>query len=241
MAKIPDSPEQIFDDFSQDVRRAFGAEVVSLALFGSGARGEYIPKKSDINFLVVLTQKGIADLKGGLELVHKWRKFNVSTPLFLTRQYIETALDTFPIEFLDMKTYHQQVYGEDILAGLQIKGEHLRHQIERELRGKLIYLRSGFLTAGNDRGNLLEMLSASVPAISSIFEGLLHLKSLPPAGSRKEAFEAAARAFKLNGDVFRNVMNIKRGEWRGSKVQVQDIATAYIAEMAKLVMIVDTM
>ena len=56
MARIPDKPEEIFQEIILDYKVIFGPDLVSIILYGSGARGEYIPKKSDINFLILLTE-----------------------------------------------------------------------------------------------------------------------------------------------------------------------------------------
>lgn len=241
MAKIPNSPEEIFEEFTRDVQGVFDSDLTSIVLYGSGAKGEYVPKQSDINFLIVLSSKGIENLDKAFELVHKWQKRNVAVPLFLTCNYINSALDTFPIEFLDMKNAYQMVYGEDVLKDLQIKNADLRHQIERELRGKLLHLREGFLSTGNDREQLREMLAAAVSTFVSIFKGLLYLKGEEIPDKKPQIFEKSARLFGLQDTVLAQLINIKSGEWRGSKVQLQDIAKTFIGEIKKLVEIVDTM
>ncbi|MFQ6116607.1 MAG: hypothetical protein ACE5NG_21335, partial [bacterium] len=192
MSRIPNSPEEIFEDFSYDFQNVYESDLISIALYGSGAKGEYVPRKSDINFLIVLSQNGIENLDRALNLIPKWRKRNVAVPLFLTKAYIESALDTFPIEFLNMKNHYKMVFGEDVLRDLEIRREHLRLQIERELRGKLIYLREGFLSTGNDRERLKEMLSASVPAFTSIFAALLYLKEERAPDSKAQVFARTA-------------------------------------------------
>lgn len=241
MPKIPESPREISKEFTEDVQKIFGPDLISIILFGSGAKGEYIPKKSDINFLIVLSQKGIDRLDQALDLVAKWQKFNVAVPLFLTKEYIESALDTFPIEFLDMKKFHQLVFGQDVLEDLEINKSDLRRQIERELRGKLIYLRTGFLGAGNERSHLQQMLSASVTAFISIFEGLLYLKGQVLPDSKIKIFQQTADIFDLKASVFTQLSNIKNGKWHGSKIQLQEITMAYIGEIKKLVEAVDKM
>lgn len=239
MPRIPESPEDIFARFTEDVQAAFGEELVSIALFGSGARGEYVPEKSDINFIVVLTQKGMDRLNAALDLVAKWRKVKVAVPLFLTQEYIDSALDTFPIEFLGMHKFHKNVFGKDCLSGLEIESNDLRRQIERELRGKLIYLRTGFLSAGGNRGRLQEMLAASVAAFNAIFEGLLYLKGQDLPETRLKVFEKAAELFNLDKSVFAQLTLIKKGEWHGSQVQLQEIAMSYIFQIKKMVELVN--
>ena len=80
MAKIPNKPEEIFSEITNDFKGIFGNELISIILYGSGARGDYISGISDINFLFILTQKGIEDLSRTLGLVTRWKKRNVATP-----------------------------------------------------------------------------------------------------------------------------------------------------------------
>lgn len=241
MAKIPHSPESIFEEFTQDVQAVYNSDLTSIVLYGSGAKGEYVPKKSDINFLIVLSQKGIENLDKALELIPKWQKRKVAVPLFLSKEYIASALDTFPIEFLDMKNAYKLVYGEDVLKDIEIKNDDLRHQVERELRGKLLHLREGFLSTGNERDDLRAMLAASVSTFVSIFEGLLHLKGEKIPSTKAQIFEKTAELLGLQKNVLVQLINIKNGQWHGSKVQLQDIAKTFIGEIKKLVEIVDKM
>src|SRR3972149_4431743 len=156
-----------------------------------------------------------------MDLVGKWKKNKGAVPLFLTKEYISSALDTFPIEFLGMKNFHKLVYGENVLAELNIDKRHLRHQIERELRGKLIYLITGFMNNGNNREQLQQMLATSVSTFISIFEALLYFQGQVLPATKAKVFESAAASFKLDKTVFSQLLNIKRNEWRGSKVQLQ--------------------
>lgn len=239
MAKIPESPEEIFKEFTEDYASVFASDLRSIVLYGSGAKGEYIPKKSDINFLIVLTRVGIDNLDKALELIPKWQKRNVAVPLFLTKEYVDSALDTFPIEFLDMKNAHKLIYGEDILIDLQIDRNDLRRQLERELRGKLLHLREGFLSTGYNRDRLRDMLAATVPAFNSIFAGLLYFKNEKLPASKAEMFERTTEVFNLDKTVFATLIGIKKGKWHGSTVQLHDITKAYIRQVKKLVEIVD--
>lgn len=241
MAKIPDAPEEIFEELTADYSAAFEGDLTSIILYGSGAKGEYVARRSDINFLIVLSQDGIDSLDRAIDLIPKWRKRNVAVPLFLTQAYIESALDTFPIEFLHMRKHHKLVFGEDVLEGLEISKKDLRLQIERELRGKLLYLREGFLRTGHDRETLREMLSSSVTAFASIFEALLYLKEDSTPDSKAQVFERTAQQFSLENSVFTQLLNIRSGEWQGSRIQLLDITKAYISQIKNLVEIVDKM
>ena len=81
-------------------------------------RGDYIRGKSDINFLIVTTEKGIQDPEKFFSLMSKWRKKRIAIPVLLTREDICSSLEVYPIEFLSMKRHYRVVFGEDVLAGL---------------------------------------------------------------------------------------------------------------------------
>ncbi len=239
MSKIPQSPEEIFNDFINDIKLVFNTELVSIALYGSGAKGEYVRKKSDINFLVVLTEDGIKKLSGAFELVKKWNKRKVAAPLFLTRNYIETSLDSFPIEFLNMKKFHKLVYGEDILSGLEISKAHLRLRCEEQVKGKLLHLRGEFLrTLGNKR--LLEsLLTATIPAFVSLFTALLEYKDIEVPESKRDAIMQTAESFSLNKEIFNRVLAVREKTLKLSKVELIQLTQDYIEEIRKCAQIVD--
>ncbi len=88
MAKVPKKPEEIFAEITDEYQQIFGADLISIILYGSGAGEDYIPGKSDLNFLITLTDQGIERLDRALETVARWRKRNVAIPLFMTRSYL---------------------------------------------------------------------------------------------------------------------------------------------------------
>ncbi|MCH8306175.1 MAG: nucleotidyltransferase domain-containing protein, partial [Candidatus Marinimicrobia bacterium] len=64
MFKKPVKPEEVYEEFSSGIESIFGSNLLSIYLYGSGARGEYIQGKSDINFLVVIKSEGLKFLSG---------------------------------------------------------------------------------------------------------------------------------------------------------------------------------
>ena len=74
MSTIPKDPKDIFNELTKDYQDIYGSDLVSIILYGSAASGNYIPKKSDINVLIVLTEEGINRLHQSLKIVEKWHK-----------------------------------------------------------------------------------------------------------------------------------------------------------------------
>jgi len=241
MPKIPHQPEDIFEEFVQDCREAFGADLVGVILYGSGARGEYVPRKSDINFMIVLTQSGINTLGRALPLVSRWHKRRVSTPLFLTEQYIASSLDTFPIEFLNIQAAYRVVYGQDLLKGLVMDRTFLRLQCERELKGKLLQLRENFLETEGKKHLIADLVTQSLPTFFSIFQAVLALRGKPPVSGKDVLVSNMSQETGLDRQTFLDLAAVRAGTKKLTSREAVPLMQNYIEEIRKLSMLVDTM
>ena len=241
MAKIPKRPEEVFDELRSDYAALFGDDLMAIALYGSGARDEYVPKKSDLNFLIILSEAGIERLGNALDVVKKWEKRSTPVPLFLTRDYIESSLDAFPLEFFNIKSAYRVIYGDDMIGDLEIKKDNLRLQCERELKGKLLLLRESFLQAHGETRRLTELIRRSLPASISIFKALLHLKEERIPEKNEALIQATAERFDLNKALLRTLWQIKTGEQRPGKAEIRQIVLRYISEIKALSKQVDQM
>ncbi|MDZ7290732.1 MAG: nucleotidyltransferase domain-containing protein [candidate division KSB1 bacterium] len=241
MKRIPESPEMINKEYVTDWQTAFGREVESIILYGSGARGEYIPGKSDINFLVIVTPVGMTKLRQAVEITEKWRKHAVAVPLVLTRDYVHASLDSFPIEFLNMKLHHTLVFGQDVLADLEIPSQNLRLQLEREVKGKLLHLRQILLGQGYNREALREALLSSIKPFAALFEALLFLHGETVPSQRKEVFQKVVRLANLNGGFVEVLFRLQNSPKRLYREELWELAEDYLAQIEALSTYIDRM
>src|SRR4030042_4571702 len=100
MTKIPRKPEEIFAEIAGDYLQVFGEDLISIILYGSGAGEDYIPGKSDLNFLFTLTEQGIEGLESALDPVRRRRKRNVAIPLFIPGSSLAGSQAAYPTQFL---------------------------------------------------------------------------------------------------------------------------------------------
>ena len=129
-------PKDIFAEITRDYKEAYGNDLVSIILYGSGAGADYQPGTSNLNFLIILSEDAIDHLDKALGTVTRWKKKNVSVPLVMTDSYIRSSLDSYPLEFLNMKSRYECVYGKDVLKDLSFPKDDLRLQCEREIKVK---------------------------------------------------------------------------------------------------------
>lgn len=241
MGKIPQALENNLKQFQADVKALFGQDLVSVTVYGSAVTADYVPKKSDMNVLVVLTESGIGNLLPVQSYIRKWQKKKISNPLFLTESYIEESLDSFPIEFLNMQSDYVVLSGKDVLAGLAIDNKDLRLQCERELKGNLLHLRQGFIETQGKAKNLQMLIAESIVAFVSVFRGLLRLKQVEPASLKQDIIQQTCTEFKLNLQLFSTMFALRRGEKKMSKEDLEETVKQYIESIQLLSKTVDRM
>jgi hypothetical protein len=239
MAKIPDQPQEVFVPLTQDYLKVFGNDLVSLIVYGSAASGAYVKGHSDINLLIVLTDAGLSRINAAFDTVKSWKKRKVATPLVMTKSFIETSLDSYPIEFLNMKNSHVPVYGEDVLANLAFQPADLRLQIERELKGKIILLRQGYLETEGSARQVKQLIRKSFTAFVSIFNALLYLKREKTPQSKQETIQEICDLFSMDAALFKQCSDIREGKDKLTGPEIIATFNKYLQEVEKISIIVD--
>jgi len=239
MSKVPQKPEETFGEFVHDYKQLYGSDLISVILYGSSVRGEYIPGTSDINFMVTLTDDALDSLSQAMPLVAKWQKSRVSAPLFLSTSYIASSLDSFPVEFLNFQIAYRLIYGEDVLRDLAFDRRLVRIQCERELKGKLLQLRQNFLVTGGDKKAIADLIRTSLPTFFSIFQAILFLHLQDPVVAREPLLAAIAKSTGLSSDLFRELSAIREGRKKVESGSAIPLMESYIQNIRKLATHVD--
>ena len=241
MSKIPENPKEIFEEIIDDYKGVFGDDLKGIILYGSAAGESYIRGKSDINFMILLSEDGIENLDRAFKTVAKWRKRKVATPLFLTTKYVATSLDVYPIEYLNLQANHILVFGRDILKELEFNPDFVRLQCEREIKGKLLLLREAFLDTSGKKSALQEVISQSVPAFIAIFEALLYLQGRETPIDKREILRSTCELFDLDVVLFEKLIDIKEEKLKLNEATMNTLFKAYLSEVRKLSKLVDAL
>ena len=241
MTKLPKDPKEIFPDMVSDCKEIFGDDLVSIILYGSAAEGYYRPGKSDINFLIVLTETGIDNLDRAFGKIGRWRKKKIATPLFLTEEYIGSSVDVYPIEYLNFQRHHEVVYGKDVLDGIVIDPKMLRLQCEREIKGKLLLLRKVYLETEGKARALRELISLSLPTFLAIFEALRYLRGREDPADRRQKIKEVCGEFGLDRDVFGTLLDLKEDKVRLKDDELGELFKKYLTQVRELAIKVDRM
>lgn len=233
--------KDLLPEFVEDYRKLFGEDLVSVILFGSAAGEDFRPGKSDINVMIVLSEAGIDHLDRAFMAVEKWRKKKFAVPLFLTAAYVETSLDVFPIEYLDLRERHLLVHGKDVLEGLCFQPESVRLQCEREVKGKLLLLREAFMGSAGKGKALKQVIRQSIQAFVALFKALLFLKGEGLPREKRDVIRAACEAFDLDAALFEGLLDIKEDKAPRREEELKILYLDYLREVRKLSLKIDTL
>ena len=200
------------DELVMQLRAAFGGGLRSVVLYGSAAGGEHIAKRSDYNVLVVVDELPTERLQAASAVAVAWSENGNPPPLILTSDEWRDSSDIFPMEYADILDRHRVLYGSAPLEGIRVDPRDLRLQLEHETMGKLLKLRRGVLSAGNNRDKQLELLDASVSTIMVLFRALLRLHGEKPPADNVALSDAVAVRVGFDAGAFGRVVRHVRGE-----------------------------
>ncbi|RLC45740.1 MAG: hypothetical protein DRH57_07450 [Candidatus Cloacimonadota bacterium] len=240
MATIQDNNE-LFKIIITKFHNEYGTNLESITVYGSSIGPDFNPKISDINLAIVLNTMDIDSLLKAKHAILSLKKKKVGTPLFLTKEYIQHSLDTFPIEFLNIQTQHKTIFGEDIFSELTFSNDDLRLQAERELKGKSLLLRLSFLENIKNHNALLQLISSSITSFIPVFKALLFIKAKPIPNTKESIIRSTQEAMNIDGKIFHNALDIKYKRIKLKKDELLDFFRKYSKEVDKLSVIVDNM
>ena len=240
-----------FIPYFEAMSEIHGDNLISVFIYGSAAGENYVPKISDINSVFVFKNLNPSILKTSLKAVSKGISKKIAAPLFMTKDYISSSLDVFPIEFLDMKENHILLYGEDVLSGLQINGEHIRLFCEQQLKGKLIRIRQAYLEVGLKKKGLEALLKESLNSLIPVFRNLIRLKeqqspggdarpqAMQPPVSKIEIISQLCQIFELDENVFLPIYKDTTNDEKIANQEIDVFLEKYLSQIGKLAGMVD--
>jgi hypothetical protein len=233
--------EHQFAAFIDDLKGTHGSNLASVVLYGSAAAGDFVPKHSDYNILIALKKITPKELSLAHSSIREWHKMGHPIPVYFTVSELQNAADVFPIEFHQMTKAHKVLYGTDPLDGLTISDAFLRHQVEYELRSKLILLRRQFIPASTSAEGLKTLMSESLSSFSVLFGAVLIMKGIEPPVTKHEVVAETVERLNLDGTVFEKIFNIRDDNLAGTigDVEANELFAAYMEQIEKVIDSVD--
>ena len=230
-----------FETFIDDLKATHGKNLAAVILYGSAATGDFVPKQSDYNILIALRKITPKDLRNAHPTIREWHKLGHPVPVYFTVSELQNAADVFPIEFHQMEAARKILYGSDVLAGVEISNENLRHQVEYELRSKLILLRRQYIPASESVDALKQLMAESLSSFAALFRAVLLLSGIEPPAKKHEVVAMVVQQHGLDGVTFEKIFNIREKNFAESldEVSANRLFADYMVQIESVIDVVD--
>lgn len=229
------SPESLVAELKQ----LLSEKLKSIILYGSSASGDFIHGVSGHNVLLVADPLGVQELGVIAPITNQWEKAGHPAPQLMTPAELATSADVFPIEIQDMQRSRKVLWGEDLLANLQVDSSHLRMQLEHDLRSKLLFFRQRYLQTCQSPRNLSGLLVSSLSTFLVLFRAALTLYDEEVPLCKKEALQKLAKRLTFDPQPFETVWQWKARQKATPNVDVKQLARDYLSAIERVVMAVD--
>jgi predicted nucleotidyltransferase len=188
--ELPARVDSVLTGFVNSTRQAFGNDLHSIVLYGSGAEGKLRPT-SDVNVIVVLTKfdESKADqLRQPLRLAEAAIKLRA---MFLLEEEVQPASQAFAVKFADIHRRRRVLYGADPFVSIEFSREDTIFRLKQTLLNLILRLRESYISRGSREEQLVATIADTAGPLRSCAATLLELEGVS-VQSAKQALEQFA-------------------------------------------------
>ena len=218
---------------------AHGDNLKSVVLYGGAVTSGLVDDEVTKRVLVVLDHIGPKDLYAARPVGENWRLEGNPLPVYFTTEEIADAADVFPIEFIDMSQVRHVLYGKDPFERLDIQTHNLRHQLEYELRARLLRLRRLAIGSAHNPQRLAELMANSLDSFAVLFRHMLLMGGHDAPFDKRGCVMKIAEVLKLDKQVFARIFAHADTEDLWLQTEADTIFAGYLKQIERVIVTVD--
>ena len=227
--------------FLRSIKKQKDLKFEAIIVYGSAARGEFLPGYSNINALIVLDQITQPVLQQWSSLHKQWAREKIVAPLFLTHKNLHQSTDAFPLEFLDIKECHILLEGRDPFPELHVNATHLFLQCRQEVHANLLRARQCYVEGLGRIEAIQTLLPLSLTSLLPCLRGLYRLLDRPSNMKSPEVLDELNAALEVDSSVFQEAWRLKRGLSTPGKHELPKLLERYLTGLGQLADRIDLM
>lgn len=239
MTRLSAADQTIVERVLADIETAVGARTASVSLCGEAACQDYRADRSALGIVIVVDHIDMGVLDALKPPVRHWRARRVATPLLFDTEYLRHALDVFPLEILDILDRHVCLRGEpDPFGAVTLERRHVRHELEEQLRGKMLHLWESYLELASPR-HLGRTILDSLPYLFVLLRGVAFLHRVERPGESMALLRTIESACGVS---LAGVTRLFALRQEGAAISTRDLRDAiggYLDDVRALVAVVD--
>lgn len=198
--------------FIASAKKAFGENLLSAVLYGSGAEGKLRPT-SDVNLILLLAsfEREQADhLREPLRLAGAAIKLRV---MFLLQDELNPVSQAFAVKFADIARRHVVLFGDDPFASLIVPREDAILRLKQTLLNLTLRLRETYIARSLREEQVVAVIADTAGPLRSCASTLLELEG-NAVSSPKEALERIAASLTNRADSVEDLQLISEARQR---------------------------
>jgi hypothetical protein len=208
---LPEETHNLLQAYTKDVKGAFGDQLEGLLIYGSAVRWEFLPGRSNLNLLLLVTGYDAATLKRYQPVHKRWSKEGVIIPLFLTDQDIRTSSVLFPLEFLEIQEHHRVLGGRDPFVGFHVEVTRIGDAVRQGLAGHVLRLRQRFVESGGANDAVMILLPLAITTTTPLLRGIQRMRGWPVLTQSDAVIKDIADRLQIDLVGFHDALMLKRG------------------------------
>lgn len=231
---LSEETQRLLKSYVKDVVKVYANELEAVLLYGSAVRGEFLPGRSNLNLLLVMSSYDLSVLKKYDSIHKRWSKEQVVVPLFLTAADLQSASFAFPLEYQDILECHRLLWGQDPFVGLKIDARYLAGEVLQALRGNLLRLRQRLVEGRSTEEAMTILLSLSITALLPALRGLQRLLGRPILAHGEPLLQDLEVHLEVDLTGLRDALLLKRGHISPGQKEIPRLMDRYLASLTKL-------
>jgi hypothetical protein len=228
------------EDLAAQLAAQLGENLHAFCLYGPAVRHDTRDGERALATLLIVRDPAPAALRPIQKLIAEWSRKGNPPPLIFGERGWRASTDVFPIEIEDMREAHRLLRGSDPFDGIATTRTDLRRELEREVRGKLLRLRTEFAAAAAKGKDLEELLLDSIGTFFVLFRAVLRLAGRTPPQTPKTLVQETAEVAGLDASAFTWVLDKLVGHNVPALKAYDAVGERYVAEVERLAEFVDT-
>ena len=182
---LPQNVTSVLTEFVDSAKEAFGPDLRSIVLYGSGAEGK-LRRTSDVNVVLVLAafnQQQADQMREPLRLAKA--AINLRA-MFLLQSELRPATEAFAVKFADIARRRRVLFGDDPFASVEVSRDDAIFRLKQTLLNLTLRMREAYVARSLREEQLAALIADVAGPLRSCASTLLELEGTP-ASSAKEA------------------------------------------------------
>lgn len=231
---LPPEVQRTLQSYLKDVSAMLGSNLEAVILYGSAARGDFVPGRSNLNLLLLVAKQDLEALGRYARGHRRWAREGIVVPLVVTEAELRSWPELFPIEHLELQRFHVVLAGREPFMQTEPAVDRLASECLRGIRGNLVRLRQRVLEGGASPEAIQLLLSLSVTALLPCLRGASHWRGKPAGRTTDDFLANLTSVLGVDCDAVAEAWHVKTGVRSPGKFELPRLLERYMATLERL-------